>query len=66
MSKLAVEAERAIRKVIKLGQRGFMHTLENDDGKIIDQHWIRSCYCLSKGLFKKPTKCPTHRKTITQ
>ena len=66
MSKLAVETERDIRRAIRIGQRGRMVRRTDDKGKLIEKFWTRSCYCLSKGLFRKPTKCPTHRRLITQ
>ncbi|KKN65189.1 hypothetical protein LCGC14_0483650 [marine sediment metagenome] len=66
MSKLAIETERSIRKAIKIGQKGKMFKLLDSKGNVLEEFWTRSCYCLSKGLFRKPTKCPTHRRLITQ
>ena len=64
MSKLAVEINTGIRKLLKRGRRGIMHVETNRNGDVTSTEWKRSCYCLSRGLVPDMTICPEHRKPI--
>ncbi len=66
MSKLAVEINTTIRKMMRLGQKGVMHVEVNKNGDVTSMEWKRSCYCLSRGLVPEQSLCPEHERPITQ
>ena len=66
MSKLAVECDRGIRQMMKIGRRGVMHVETNKNGDVTSMEWKRSCYCLSRGLVSDQAACPEHMRPIAQ
>ncbi|MCH8243550.1 MAG: hypothetical protein IH897_13210 [Planctomycetes bacterium] len=59
-SKLAVEHEAWMRKIVKGSKRGFPFIRYDSRGNETRVEYRRGCYCLNRGLMAEKERCPEH------
>lgn len=59
-TKLAVELNAGIRKILKASKNGFPFMRYNPKGTLTGVEYRRGCYCLNRGLMAEQERCPEH------
>ena len=63
-TKLAVEHNAGIRKIVKKSKNGFPFIRVDSRGNVTGVEYRRGCYCLNRGLMKEQERCPEHHTVI--
>jgi len=64
MSKADWSIEKAERRAIRAGRRGWTQCEKDSSGKVISRTTVYACHCLSRGLMSDRDICPAHRSSI--
>jgi hypothetical protein len=63
-TKLAVELNTGIRKIVKASKNGFPFIRVDKRGNVTGTEYRRGCYCLNRGLMGELERCPEHHTII--
>ncbi len=64
MAKADWSIEKAERRAVRYGRRGWSVCTKDSSDKVISRHQVYACHCLSRGLMDERAICPAHRCTI--
>jgi len=59
-SKLAIELNAGIRKIVKASKNGWPFIRYDSRGNETRVEYRRGCYCLNRGLIPEKERCPEH------
>ena len=63
-TKLSVELNAGIRKIVKKSKAGFPFIRLDPRGNVTGVEYRRGCYCLNRGLMSETERCPEHGMVI--